>query len=184
MHQRLVAAVLSLARLAGVVLVLLGIVAMHQLAGGAHMAATHGSSSTSAPTAGVTHAAPAAAEPAMSAVRVPASGGSGMPATHSMAGALATVEPLRAVVAGARPHPAARSATATTSATAAAALSSHGAMPLCLAVLTGLLIVLLPTAVHPALRVAVPATTARAGTSPPGRGPPRALLAQICVLRT
>lgn len=176
MHQRPVAAMVSLARLAGVVLVLLGIVAMHQLAGGAHMAATHGSSSTSAPTAGSTQAAPAAAEPAMSAVPVPASGEPGVPAAHTMAGALATVEPLRAVVAGARPH------LLSTSATAAAALSLHGAMPLCLAVLTGLLIVLLPTALHPALRV--PGTTARATTSPPGRGPPRALLAQICVLRT
>ncbi len=64
-------------------------------------------------------------------------------------------------------------------------VTAHGAMPLCLAVLTKPAILALPAATSTAgsTPTATPAA-ARHGTSPPGRGPPRDLLAQRCVLQT
>lgn len=153
-------------RLLGVLLVVLGIVAMHQLAGGTHTATmsagmspgTH-VSSMEVLTAG---ASPDRTIPDL--IQRP-SAGTGVPA------------------AGSSLRPAAGRPDGPVLLTAAA--GAAGAMPLCLAVLTGLLLITLPAltgrapgARHAALRVAVHRSR------PAGRGPPRDLLAQICVLRT
>jgi len=133
----------------GVLLVLLGVVAMHQVTGGTHMA-----------TMTTTHT------PAATAAR------SAMPSPEDLEvvdGGMAAMAALPVVDAQAT----GRSVTA------------HGAMPLCLAVLTEPAILALPaaTATAGSTPTATPAA-ARHDTRPPGRGPPRDLLAQLCVLRT
>jgi hypothetical protein len=133
----------------GVLLVLLGVGAMHQLTGGTHMA-----------TMTTAHA------PATTAVR------SATPNTGDrevVDAGMAAMPGLPAVDAQATGR----------------SVTPHGAMPLCLAVLTGLAILALPTATSTARSTptATPAA-ARHDPSPPGRGPPRGLLAQLCVLRT
>lgn len=134
----------------GVLLVLLGVVAMHQLTGGTHMA-----------TMTTAHAPASAAT--LSAT--PNAGDRGV-ADAGMA-AMPGPPVVDAQVAG-------RSVT------------PHGAMPICLAVLTGRPILAVPAATSSAARFTPTATpaVARHGTSPPGRGPPQDLLAQLCVLRT
>lgn len=133
----------------GVLLVLLGVVAMHQLTGGTHMitmTTAHASAATAtrsaAPSAGDREVVDAgmAAMPGLPGIDAQATGRS---------------------------------------------ITPHGAMTLCLAVLNRPAIGALP-ATTPTAGSAPTATpaVARLDTSPPGRGPPRDLLAQLCVLRT
>lgn len=135
----------SLLRRFGGLVVLVGVVAMHQLAGGAHRMA-----------AGMP-AARAAAAVHDTAV--------GHRAGH-VVGAVPVSTPF---VVSAAPDPAAG--------------AGHG-MVTCLAVLVGLLVVLAGRAVRLAPAAAVRVLDGFRRTRPPGRGPPRALPAQICVLRT
>ncbi len=60
------------------------------------------------------------------------------------------------------------------------------AVPACLAVLAGLAVLLLPVVRRTTRPSHLPGSRLLASSSstPPGRGPPRALLAQLCVLRT
>lgn len=141
----------------GVLLVLLGVVAMHQLSGGTHTATM--TITAQGPGTSPMHAAAPADVVHLAAVDVEGSEVA-VPAVSSM------------------PSPLAADAQAT-----ARPMAGHGAMPLCVAVLTGFALLALPTAGPAALASRPPATT-RHDASPPGRGPPRALLAQLCVLRT
>ncbi len=130
-------------------LVLLGVVAMHQLTGGTHMATmttAHAPAATAAHSTTPSPEDPEVVDAGMAAMP-------GLPVVDAQATG--------------------RSVTA------------HGAMPLCLAVLTGPAILALPAATSTAgsAPTATPAA-ARHDTSPPLRGPPRNLLAQLCVLRT
>ena len=59
-----------------------------------------------------------------------------------------------------------------------------GAVGLCLAVMLGGALLHRAGRSWTRLQPSQPATTPPVGTSPPGRGPPRLLLAQLCVLRT
>ncbi len=133
----------------GVLLVLLGVVAMHQLTGGTHLATMTTARSRS-------HS-----RPQRRAQRGRPRGRGRRDGSDALACPSSTRSP-----------PAGRS-------------PGTAAMPLCLAVLTGLAILALPaaTATARSTPTATPAV-ARHDTGPPGRGPPRDLLAQLCVLRT
>lgn len=158
----------SASRLLGVLLVVLGIIAMHQMAGGTHTATMTGAmpagmsaSSAAASTAGVSLDTTGLHQTARGAAAVGLPGGT----EHAPAGA------------DRHPGPVLLSAAGTTAA---------GAMPLCLAVLAGLLLIGLPGLLArraPAGHSGRPRVTSRQ-SRPAGRGPPRDLLAQLCVLRT
>ena len=156
-----------LLRAAAVLLVLLGVVAMHQLAGGAHRSPSgqHTSGHLAGSLAGSSvpaAAGPAARLPSPHAVPPPVAGA----ATRADDGALPGAQVAGAVGA------------------VGDGTGGHEGAPSCLAVLTSLLIVGLPVLTQ--LRLTPPdrLATRRVDTGPPGRGPPRDLLAQLCVLRT
>lgn len=167
----------------GVLLVLLGLVAMHQLGGGGHMSTmavqpTSGSSGSQGGTAAAatTHAT---SQQPMAAQRMPEPASATQPiAEHS----LRRVRTFAAAAPGLLNGP-----------PAAAAVSGGipgghelmGLMALCLAVLGALLLISVPASSGLALLAAKAGErVVRTRPSPPGRGPPRAMLAQICVLRT
>lgn len=143
----------SLLRLVGVLVVLVGLIAMHQLAGGPHRMPTAVQGAHSAVPAGPAHEM---------------AGGhlAGHVVGHVVGAAPA---PLPVVLRPALHVPAAD--------------AGHG-MATCLAVLVGLLVVVTGRGVRPVPAAAVRLLDRSRRTSPPGRGPPRALLAQLCVLRT
>lgn len=163
----------SALRLLGVLLVVLGIVAMHQMAGGTHTGAMQSGKSAgmsgsamTAPLAGASldRIHPDLTSRATAVVGLPGVSDSAHPAAH-----LAVHQPPGRVLLS-----------------AAAAARGAGAMPLCLAVLAGLLLIGLPMLLArraPGTRYGGPRVAA-SRTRPPGRGPPRDLLAQLCVLRT
>jgi len=144
----------------GVLVVLAGVLAMHALAGGSHLAMA------SAPNAGNR---PAASTPAGD----PAAAG-----VHLMAdSAPAHVVAVPAAVAGSAHGPLA--------AVASAAMPGSDVHAACLAVLLGLLLLAARAAFGvPRLLQAAVAHSAGFSSAPLGRGPPRQLLAQLCVLRT
>lgn len=143
----------------------IGLVAMHQMAGGAHrMAAaaapapgtTVMTASDTAPMASMGLVAPVPDQDRSEAVPLPTAGPVTGPASRAAALLLA---PAHAVATG----------------TAA----------LCLAVLLGLLVVAtLRSTGSRRPRVGAAPVAARPDSAPLGRGPPRLLLARLCVLRT
>jgi hypothetical protein len=144
------------ARALGLIVLVLGVLGMHALAGGTHM--------------------PALEDPSVTAAHVPMPGMS-MPASAAApVDAVAAVDAASgtAVLAGSRP----------TIDVAAGRAAKHDAMLMCLAVLVGVLTLLAPLGLL--LVSTSPSTGAcrRPRTRPLSRAPPRALLAQLCVLRT
>lgn len=159
-HLPRLAAGFAALRVGGVLLVLLGVLAMHAVAGGSHMA-------------GMIRPAPAAVPPGASAAVGQPTGRDAMPTSAAHAAtALQSVD-----LAGEHPGVAAAAAAGVTSGT--------GVGSACVAVLFGLLLLAARTAAVTARPAAVPALRGpRHGSAPLGRGPPRQLLAQLCVLRT
>lgn len=184
-------------RALGVLLVLLGVVSMHQLAGGHHRSAqdpTHGrhqaqvadtTASEITTAGGITPAgrtmgtgAPVGPERPLAGTSAPSGKA---PEQMPMADAHRPVPPTNVLP-----------LTTPTTPGALVALGSaltgtggdHDGMPACLAVLTALLVLLLPVLAHLLPAPARRPLARRSRTSPPARGPPRDLLAQLCVLRT
>lgn len=154
---------LDVARAAGVLLLVLGVLAMHQLAGGGHMAGAMTGARGPSDHAAVTsaHTGPAG----------PAAGMAGhRPAAAMPGGARLASQPTSWQV----------EAVVRVSAVAA----GYAAMPVCLAVLSLLLLLVVRRGLRLSDRARAVLPQVARRTSPPGRGPPRALLAQICVLRT
>lgn len=147
----------------GVLLVLLGVVAMHQLAGGNHMA-------TMAAAPAATSAASTPGAPKVPSGAMPSVLGTGTPTQDAH---------------GSGPNAGARMPGEIATAAATRSAAGHDSMPICLAVLPGFQLLAPPSA--PGAAGGTPADAAqviRHRTSPPGRAPPGALLAQLCVLRT
>ena len=159
----------SALRLLGVLLVVLGIVAMHQMAGGTHTATMQpGMPARMSGPAMTVPPADASLDPMHPDLSFRATAVVGRPADSDSA------------------HPAVQRPSERVLLSMAAAAGGAGAMPLCLAVLAGLLLIGLPLLLArrtPGTRYGGPRVAA-IRSHPPGRGPPRDLLAQLCVLRT
>lgn len=150
-------------RAVAVLLVALGILAMHTLAGGSHMATpTMPEQAIADSTAAASMATAADSAPAV--VGLP-------PATSATASNRAAI-------------PGSAGGSSGRAAVTPASRGMRDAMPVCLAVLIALAVLFaVPVAAGTTSRPRV-ARARPALTSPAGRGPPRALLAQLCVLRT
>lgn len=145
----------------GVLLVLAGVLAMHALGGGSHMAMASAAEAGGQPAVSATAGKPAAADADLMAGMAPARVGA-MPE------------------AGTVPAPLAAAASA-----ALAAAPGSGVQTACLAVLLGLVLLAARAAVGvPRLLHGPAAHGAGHSSAPLGGGPPRQLLAQLCVLRT
>ncbi len=153
----------------GVLLVLAGVLAMHAVGGGNHMAMAGAAEAGGQPAVSATAGEPAAAgvnlmpDVNLMAGRAPAHGGA-VPHTGTVPA------PLDAATAAASP----------------AVAPGSGVQTACLAVLLGLVLLAAPAALGGVPRLLhAPAANSAGHTSVPlGRGPPRQLLAQLCVLRT
>lgn len=156
------AAGLSACRRLGVLLVLAGVVAMHALGSGSHMAMAGAPGAARQPSVSVPGGEPpAVALMAMSAIS-PAQGGAGS----------------RTATVSAQVHAAAASSSA-------AAGFGSGTEAACVAVLLGLVLLAARAAVALSKAPQAPAAgSAGHSSTRAGRGPPRDLLARICVLRT
>lgn len=156
-HRPRPAAGLAALRGLGVLLVLLGVLAMHAVAGGNHMANMAADRARASLSVASVSTAERTGPGAMSAMSAPA---------------------LFAPAAGpARGFPEISVRTAD--------VGSSGMGAVCVAVLFGLVLLMARTAaVSVTLAVAPAPRSAGHGSAPLGRGPPRQLLARLCVLRT
>lgn len=164
----------------GVLVVLAGVLAMHALAGGSHMA--HMAMAGAADAGGQAAVSTAAGDPAGAAVAV-------LPGLN-----LVTATATATAVAGGRAVPQPGAAPRADAAPMHAGTAGHTAHPAvpglgvdaaCLAVLLGMVLIAARAAFGvPRLPRAAGVQSAGHSSARLGRGPPRQLLAQLCVLRT